>query len=149
MRKIKFRGKRIGDNKWVEGCFCKAKKYTDHLEDNERAYILQVIDRRENGINAIEIEVDPATVGQYVGLKDSKRTKEYPEGQEIYEGDIVECVYDGVLNTHVAIYDISELGFKATNGKENYGGNFEYLPCCEEVIVIGNVHDNPELAKEV
>ncbi len=34
-------------------------------------------------------KVDGETVGQYTGLKDSKRTKEFPEGQEIYEGDIV------------------------------------------------------------
>ena len=31
---------------------------------------------------------------QYTGLKDNKRTKEYPEGQEIYEGDIVRFLDD-------------------------------------------------------
>ncbi len=37
----------------------------------------------------------PAIVGKdvivvfYTGLKDKKRTKEYPKGQEIYEGDIL------------------------------------------------------------
>ena len=56
---------------------------------------------------------------QYTGLKDSKRTKEYPEGQEIYEGDIGECVYDGNMNVYVVVYDLEELNFKATNGKEN------------------------------
>jgi len=30
--------------------------------------------------------VIPETVGQSTGLKDSKRTEEYPEGKEIYEG---------------------------------------------------------------
>ncbi len=28
---------------------------------------------------------------QYTGLKDKKRTEEFPEGQEIYEGDIVKA----------------------------------------------------------
>ena len=34
-------------------------------------------------------------------------------------------------------------GFKATNGDENYGGNFQYLTCCDEVQVVGNVFDDP------
>lgn len=75
---------------------------------------------------------------QYTGLKDKN-------GKEIYERDIVDTVYDGELFTGVVVYDESELDFKATNGKENYGSNFQYLPCCEEVEVIGNAYENPEL----
>ncbi|PGU60311.1 YopX family protein [Bacillus cereus] len=80
-------------------------------------------------------------VMQYTGLKDKN-------GTEIYEGDIVDTVYDGKLFTGVVVYDESELDFKATNGKENYGSNFQYLMCCEEVEVIGNIYENPELLEE-
>ncbi len=34
------------------------------------------------------LEVDLATVSQSTGLKDKKRTKEYPDGQPIWEGNI-------------------------------------------------------------
>ncbi|MHA4046429.1 YopX family protein [Bacillus cereus] len=79
-------------------------------------------------------------VMQYTGLKDKN-------GKEIYEGDVVDTVYDGKLFTGVVVYDESELDFKATNGKENYGSNFQYLPCCDEVEIIGNIYENPELLK--
>ncbi|MBK5474378.1 hypothetical protein JFU54_28755 [Bacillus sp. TH19] len=77
---------------------------------------------------------------QYTGLLDKN-------GNEIFEGDVVDTIYDGKLFTGVVVYDESELDFKATNGKENYGSNFQYLPCCEEVEVIGNLYENPELLK--
>ncbi|WP_212934922.1 YopX family protein [Bacillus hominis] len=77
---------------------------------------------------------------QYTDLKDKN-------GNEIYEGDVVDTVYDGKLFTGVVIYDESELDFKATNGEENYGSNFQYLPCCDEVEVIGNIYENKELLK--
>jgi len=34
--------------------------------------------------------IDPETLGQFSGLRDSKRTTEFPEGQMIFEGDILE-----------------------------------------------------------
>lgn len=79
---------------------------------------------------------------QHTGLKDKN-------GTDIYEGDIVECVYDGSLNVYVVVYDLSELGFKGTNGKKNYRNNFEYLQCCEEVIIIGSIYENPEILEGV
>lgn len=85
---------------------------------------------------------EPCYLMQYTGLKDV-------HGKEIYEGDVVNTIYDGELFTGVVVYDESELGFKATNGKENYGSNFQYLPCCEEVEIIGNIYENPELLKGV
>ena len=50
-----------------------------------------------------------------------------------------------LVNTYVIVWDKDELDFKGTNGKENYGRNYEYLGCCEEIIVIGNIFDNPDL----
>ena len=72
---------------------------------------------------------------QYTGLKDKN-------GVEIYEGDIVRIVYDNIEHIYQIIFDEEELDFKATNGKKNYGGNFQYLGCCEEIEVIGNIYEN-------
>ncbi|MDY0394761.1 YopX family protein [Virgibacillus halophilus] len=62
-------------------------------------------------------------------------------------GDVVEAPYDGEGFTGVVVYDLSELDFKATNGQENYGSNFQYLTCADEIKIIGNVHENPELLR--
>ena len=68
-------------------------------------------------------------------------------GKKIFEGDIVILVYNGNEHTYQVVYDISELDFKATNGKEKYENNFQYLTCCEEIEVIGNIYDNPKLLR--
>lgn len=126
MREILFRGKRVDNGEWGFGSL------------SIRPNGAHDISMPDDDFGSWWYEVDPATVGQFTGLLDKT-------GKRIFEGDIVECVYDGVLHVYVVVYDLSELGFKATNGKENYGKDFEYLPCCEEVIIIGNVHDNSEL----
>jgi hypothetical protein len=105
-RVIKFRGKRIDNGELVYGYYAVLPKFTfpvalmgeeTYCEDGadyiiefktmqhpnfSSAYPLQVCDKEV-------YEVDPATVGQFTGLRDCKRTEEYPEGQEIYEGDIL------------------------------------------------------------
>ena len=75
---------------------------------------------------------------QYTGLTDKN-------GQKVWENDICEMVYDGKIHIYVVVWDKTELDFKGTNGKENYGRNFEYLGCCEEIVVIGNIFDNADL----
>ena len=66
-------------------------------------------------------------------------------GIEIFEGDIVEIIYDSEPFTGVVVYDLGEADFKATNGNEDYGNNFQYLTVGESIEVIGNVHQHPEL----
>ncbi|MCJ1993786.1 hypothetical protein GYN24_04235 [Lactococcus piscium] len=76
---------------------------------------------------------------------ESGNTAEEWKGREIFEGDIVEIIYDGETFTGVVVYDLGETDFKATNNREDYGNNFQYLTVGESIEVIGNVHQHPEL----
>ena len=66
MREIKFRGKRLDNGEWIEG---------DLLRMNGHWFIF--LDPAPEGID--KYAVDPATVGEFTGLKDKN-------GKEIYEG---------------------------------------------------------------
>lgn len=129
MREILFRAKRKNwrelpkEEWWVEGL--PQKMWGDwHIinpDDENTAY-----------------HIDPETLCQYIVLKDKN-------GNRVWENDICEMVYDGQVHVYVIVWDAEELDFKGTNGKKNYGRNFEYLGCCEEIVRIGNIFDNPEL----
>lgn len=83
-------------------------------------------------------EFEDIILMQSTGLHDDK-------GVEIFEGDIVEIIYDREPFTGVVVYDLGETDFKATNNREDYGNNFQYLTVGESIEVIGNVHQHPEL----
>lgn len=91
----------------------------------------------EHGMS-VRVPVDTETLCQYTGMKDKN-------GKRIWENDICEMVYDGQVHVYVIVWDEEEFDFKGTNGKKKYGSNFEYLGCCEEIVRIGNIFDNPEL----
>lgn len=116
----------VEDGMWVHGSLrCDVGKYTIFQFESERA-------------DYVEYEIDPDTICQCTGLKDKN-------GNLIWENDLVMTVYDGIEHTYVVKWDDSELGFKATNGKKNYGNYFQYLGCCDEIEVIGNIFDNKKL----
>lgn len=138
MREIKFRGKRKDTNEWMYGNHYGAGR--ESLESFWMAVSDELIDRE--------------TVGQFTGLHDSTRTKEFPNGKEIYEGSIVNFKYEpklyGVPRSFngVVEWDTCNPTFviKEISGK----GRTEYdFIICDLVTltVIGNIHENPELLK--
>ena len=83
---------------------------------------------------------------QYIGLKDKTRTKEYPEGREIYEGDFVEVSmsFEGGVLPHAGeiIYDET---FGAFGTKNEAGTTLLHNHCLHTMKIVGNIHENPEL----
>lgn len=127
MREIRFRGKCRNTGAWV---------YGSHVQTGVGLHYIIPQNLISNAL--FETVVDKESVGQYIGLKDKN-------GKGIYEGDIVDTTYDGSTFVGVVVYDLSELDFKATDGKEHYRQNFQYLPRCDEIEIIGNIYENPEL----
>ena len=132
-REILFRGKRVDNNQWTEGFL--SFIYTDGRNSNgfiytDKAQIYSPVEVRSH-------DVYTSTVGQFTGLCDDKERK-------VFEGDIVDV--RGRFKSEVR-YVCRNTGYLI---KDNYG-NWEWLydvlasMHCE---IIGNIYDNPELAKE-
>jgi uncharacterized phage protein (TIGR01671 family) len=141
MREILFKGKKKDNGEWIEGYL-----FDDGMLGEKRMFIGKLVIAPYEGpirgkwtviANGFD-EVDPDTLCQFTGLCDKN-------GKRIWESDVVWLVYDGKEHIYQIVWDNSELDFKATNGEENYGSNFEYLLCCDEIEVIGNIFDNKEL----
>ena len=126
MREILFRGKSTKTSEWVQGDLIHRKIWSSQL---------QVIRVEDNGFdNFTEYEVIPETVGQYTGLTDKNGTK-------IFEGDICKhrSNYSGEYIISVVTYTDGQFLAMADN---NSGFNLS-----DNLKVIGNIHDNPELLK--
>lgn len=125
-----FKAKRKDSGEWVFGGLAYCEK--------NGAYFITKMGKDNISYIGFHKEVYSNTICQCTGLKDKN-------GRVIWENDIVMTVYDGNEHIYQVVWDESELDFKATNGKENYKSNFEYLPCCDEIEILGNCFDNPEL----
>lgn len=131
-----FKAKRKDNGEWVQG----------YLVYDNRDKLYRIIMKIQYSTGTCistdnAPRVDASTICQCTGLKDKN-------GKLIWENDIVMTVYDGNEHIYQVVWDESELDFKATNGKENYKSNFEYLPCCDEIEILGNIFNNQELLEE-
>lgn len=140
MRKIKFKGKPTENN--VSYFEKEEFAYGSLVIDNDKYYILlDVLDNiKRDDYEVYMIEVKSETVGQYTGLKDKN-------GKEIYEGDIIEwTTHSGNKYRFSVKYSNKYAQYIIVNTK---GISMEYEPLgdFENIEVIGNIYDNPELLK--
>lgn len=124
MREIKFRGKRLDNGEWVVGSYIEA-------ENRDRSIAHQIVPYKAG---LVVREVDPATVGQYTGLKDKN-------GRDIWEGDIL-LDESGVYA--VVYYSMGTFCVDFGEGFELQYFTDGIHEICE---VVGNIHDDPELLK--
>lgn len=141
------KAKTLRTREWVTGYYYKMAETTHCTIDDcspvpVHHYILQeMMTDWELPNQMIKYEIDPNTICQYVGFEDKNK-------EMIWENDIIHCTtIDCEEYAWQIVWDKEELGFKATNGKENYGTEFEYLPCLEDIKIVGNIFDNPELLR--
>lgn len=127
IKEIKFRGRIINDV-FCKDLFLETKignfAYGNLIvADNGDCFITSSAKTIDAGYESEAYKVDPETVSQYTGLKDKKKTKEYPDGQEIYGGDLF--YYHGVLRKVVYRKDVA--AWMGVVVKDNCGSCNFYL----------------------
>ena len=142
-REIKFRGKCLNDGVWVYG----------DLLQYDAGSACEIVDQM---INFQQRWVDPASIGQYTGLRDK-------DGKEIWEGDVVRLMggdysvcddWDAddprwgdplpiiEVNRDVVTMDRFPVYWLVN---ESFGYEGEDLQDADKYEVIGSIHDQPEL----
>lgn len=141
MREILFRGKRKHDGEWVVGYYLEK---TDPLLNSKMHFIL-FQDSNSGFLTSLFSwnVVDPNTVGQFTGLTDKN-------GKKIFDGDVIHEL-DGSMDDipRRVRWDEEYMDFRCPIVRKHwaYGNNncSLWLMESENIEVIGNIHDNPEL----
>lgn len=130
MREILFRGKREDTDEWIYGGLLIS---TDIVSCTEIA---------ENTGMGDRYDVIPETVGQFTGLTDKN-------GMKIFEGDILKTKQYGKVSNYIIENGFDTFAVIYKPGRfqlVNKSRRFDFANIRRDQIeVIGNVHDNPEL----
>lgn len=135
IREVIFRGKRADNGEWIEGDLLQAKYHSGHIE-------YQIMPQTPV---SSAYPVLPETVGQYTGLTDKN-------GRKIFEGDI--CRFMRFNDAHVGkiVFNVKTASFvmwyqSIVGAYGEKATHKMHLSVCDDIEVIGNIHDNPELLR--
>lgn len=140
MREILFKGKRIDNGEWVEGCYaeCNGKTFIGidisiGIDDIFEVFCTSVIRW---------LEVDPETLCQFTGETDKN-------GKRIWEKDILMAHLDESYPEDVT-YETVEWSVAGWAAHETGSTDREYLDKfdLEHFEIVGNIFDNKELLQE-
>ena len=122
-----YRGKRKDNGKWVEGAFLHLNVGRDFICDGT-VWI--------GTLQPVKYEVDPETVGQFIGLTDKN-------GKKIFEWDIV--TFRTSTSTFKPLY--VRWHYETARFLVTTADCIRSYPMDEvwQYEIIGNIHDNPEL----
>lgn len=127
----RFRGKRVDNGEWVFG----------NVIGVDCSYVIaqNMFEWVENsGLQGGDWwHVIPATVGQFTGLRDKN-------GKEIYEGDVLRYTKVGGHSSRGIVKYVTEFArWEYWHTQQKQG--FPVLSDHDNMEVIGNIYDNPEL----
>lgn len=142
MRPIKFRGMTTETKQWVYGYYC-------HEKLNDKHYIFDdaqpLADWRFCALVGY-VEIDPATLGMFVGIKD-KNGKEICGAIGEKGGDIcLAALPEGRFPIEVVwLNDAAGFLFEWNDDTYEDGKDCMTVDCFTDIEVIGTVAENPEL----
>ncbi|MFW5962385.1 MAG: YopX family protein [bacterium] len=139
-REIKYRGKNIETGNWVYGHYyieyppLNPVKMEDEEEEKEKHWIVFAGFADWNMPRMTQSQVDHETLGLYSELK-------VQGNKELYEGDVFHLGDENI--TYVVVWNDTGLMGKQI-GSSSYVGLKHWQ---DRIVLIGNIHDNPELLK--
>ena len=133
MTEILFRGK-TSDGEWVEGDLLQTRYHSGHIE-------YQIMPQTPV---SSAYPVLSETVGQFTGLTDRNGVK------MIFEGDICRFKYLNDVHVGEIVFNVTTASFvmRYQSIVGVYGEKATHkmlLSACDNIEVIGNIHDDPEL----
>ena len=148
-KRAKFRGKSTDTGEWIKGTgFCGIDCVRDFAGGKSAVWIFTGIPKSGIGAGAAAVSclpeyavsIDPESFGRYSGTEDLF-------GNEIYEGDILSWKDD----EDTYFFEVA-----VANGMfvVKIGNTYDKDPLCDMLIcddlrVVGNIFDNPELVKRM
>jgi uncharacterized phage protein (TIGR01671 family) len=139
MREILFKGKRLDNGEWITGHLLRYDDGRARIVPNNTDIFC--FEKDESIIQTVAHRIAPETVGQYTGFVDKN-------GKKIFEGDIV-SICNSKTFFFIVYWNHAVKSFilKSTVNGVN-GIDCNVLNSTQDIEVVGNIYDNPELIKD-